>query len=96
MPPSQDQPAQNQPTENQPVQGQPTATAIPWEQYVGHIVRWEDNTTWFVLRDGRHWIPDGQTYQKLINAKAQVFNLQAPQLDAIPDIKGSHISVTGA
>ena len=73
----------------------PAAQPCPWEQYLGHIVRWEDGTTWFVLRDGRHWIPDGQTYQKLINAKAQVFNLTAPQLDAIPDVKGSHISVTG-
>lgn len=72
----------------------PAAAPVAWEQYVGHIVRWEDGTCWFVLRDGRHWIPDGDTYSKLTATKAQVFNLAAPQLDAIPDIKGSHVSLT--
>jgi hypothetical protein len=73
----------------------PAAAPIAWEQYLGHIVRWEDGTTWFVLRDGRHWIPDEKAYNALTATGAQVFNLAAPQLDAIPDIKGSHISVTG-
>ena len=86
-----------QPTTPVDPAAQPTTTApvCPWEQYLGHIVRWEDGTTWFVLRDGRHWIPDGKVYASLTATGAQVFNLGAPQLDAIPDVKGSHISVTG-
>lgn len=94
-------PQQTPTTNPQPVAPPPApappanAAGLAWERYVGHIVRWEDGTSWFVLRDGRHWIPDGDSYARLTAAKAEVFNLQAAELDAIPDIKGSHISLTG-
>lgn len=82
-----------------PAAGTPAPSAAPapvatpaspaWAQYVGHIVRWEDGTSWLVENDGRHWIPDGGTYVALQQKGAQVFNLPADQLDQIPDIKGS-------
>lgn len=68
----------------------PTPSNVAWAKYVGHIVRWEDGTSWLVKDDGRHWIPDGGVYQALEQKGSQVFNLSAPELDAIPDIKDSH------
>lgn len=82
------------PAPTEPVAGAPAPSAAQvssptWAQYVGHIVRWEDGTSWYVQNDGRHWIPDGGTYVALQQKGAQVFNLPADQLDQIPDIKGS-------
>ncbi len=66
----------------------PTAN---WAQYMGHIVRWTDGTSWLVDLDGRHWIPTGGDFNCFTgNFGASVYNLTAPQLDAIPDITGDH------
>ena len=70
----------------------PQPAAVAWSKYVGHIVRWEDGTSWLVKEDGRHWIPDGGVYQCLEQKGAQVFNLQSAELDVIPDVKGSQAS----
>jgi hypothetical protein len=72
-----------------PQSAQPTNTPA-WSQYVGHIVRWKDGTSWLVKEDGRHWVPDGGVYQALEAKGAKVFNLSSQELDAIPDIKDSH------
>lgn len=64
--------------------------APAWSQYIGHIVRWEDGTSWLVKEDGRHWIPDGGVYQALEQKGSQVFSLNAAELDTIPDIKDNH------
>jgi hypothetical protein len=48
----------------QPNDQQPSATQ-PCTKYIGQIVRWEDGKSWLVKEDGRHWIPDGATYQVL-------------------------------
>lgn len=77
---------QTDPTQSPP----PAANSPAWAQYVGHIVRWEDGTSWLVKEDGRHWIPDGGVYQALEAKGATVFNLSSAELDAIPDIKDSH------
>jgi len=54
--------------------------------YVGQIVRWKDGTSWLVKNDfKRHWIPNGGVYNCLKAKGARVYNLSAPQLDAIPD-----------
>jgi hypothetical protein len=66
------------------------ANGPEWSKYVGHIVRWEDGTSWLVKEDGRHWIADGGTYEALEKKGSQVFNLPSQELDKIPDIKGSH------
>jgi hypothetical protein len=74
----------SEPQANQP------AGSTSWSKYIGHIVRWEDGTSWLVKEDGRHWIADGGTYQALEKKGSQVFNLPSKELDQIPDIKGSH------
>ena len=64
--------------------------ASSFSQYIGHIVRWQDGTSWLVRPDGRHWIPTGGDYLCFAAQGSQVFNLSASHLDAIPDITGSH------
>jgi hypothetical protein len=69
----------------------PAAAGPAWAQYMGQIVRSQDGTCWLVEADGRHWIETGGIYESLVHNKgAQVFNLAQPDLDKIPEIKGSN------